>query len=140
MCIRDRYNGEPESCIRRGEYKLLKNLDTRESALYNVVDDLSESNDLSEIYPEIAASLEDQLSDYLSEVGAEKVNQLREIFLKNLANWIPQGESKAETLRKQAATGDAAAAKQLQRLEKHIEWMKEQIIFTKERMALHPVI
>ncbi len=134
------YNGEPESCIRRGEYKLLKNLDTRESALYNVVDDLSESNDLSEIYPEIAASLEDQLSDYLSEVGAEKVNQLREIFLKNLANWIPQGESKAETLRKQAATGDAAAAKQLQRLEKHIEWMKEQIIFTKERMALHPAI
>ena len=64
------YNGEPESCIRRGEYKLLKNLDTQVSALYKINEDLSEENDVSAAYPKIAASLESQMTAYLNDVKA----------------------------------------------------------------------
>ena len=130
------YNGEPESCIRRGEYKLLKNLDTHESALYKISEDLSEENDLSASYPEIAASLESQMTAYLDGVGAENVNGLREIFLENLAVWIPRDEKRAESLRKAVEAGDMSAKGELKRLDRHIPWMKEQVVFTKERMAL----
>jgi arylsulfatase A-like enzyme len=130
------YNGEPESCIRRGEYKLLKNLDTKESALYKISEDISEENDLSAAYPGIKSSLERQLTDYLDEVGAENVNQLRKIFLANLAKWIPREEIRVASLRKAFEAGDASSEKELLRLEKHLGWMKEQVIFTEERMAL----
>ena len=46
---------------------------------------------------------------------------------------------RAESLRKAVQSGDASVKKELQRVEKHIEWMKEQIIFTHERMAMSTV-
>ncbi|NQY32780.1 MAG: sulfatase, partial [Coraliomargarita sp.] len=49
------YNGEPESAIRRGNFKLLKNLDTKQAALYQLNQDLSEQRDVSASYPEVAA-------------------------------------------------------------------------------------
>ena len=67
------------------------------------------------------------------------MNGLREIFLDNLAIWIPRDEKRAESLRKAVQSGDASVKKELQRVEKHIEWMKEQIIFTQERMAMSTV-
>ena len=79
------YNGEPESSIRRGDFKLLKNLDTQVVALYKLSDDLSEKHDLKSFYPEIAASLEQQMMEYLDSVGAEDVNELRALFKKHHA-------------------------------------------------------
>ena len=131
------YNGEPESAIRRGDFKLLKNLDTQKSALYKLEDDLSEQRDLSASYPEMAASMEKQMTDYLDSVGAEDVNELRADFLKNIEGpWLKDAQARAERLRPNAASGDVSAKKQLDETEKYIKWLKQEAIFTRERMAL----
>ena len=131
------YNGEPESAIRRGDFKLLKNLDTQKSALYKLEDDLSEQRDLSASYPEVAASMEKQMTDYLDSVGAEDVNELRADFLKNIEGpWLKDAQARAERLRPNAASGDVSAQKQLDETEKYIKWLKQEAIFTRERMAL----
>ena len=131
------YNGEPESSIRRGDFKLLKNLDTQEVALYKLCEDLSETRDLKSSYPEMAASLEQQMTEYLDSVGAEDVNQLRAGFLKNIeGEWLTNAETRADSLRAAAAAGDAHAQQQLAESERYIKWMKQEAIFTRERMAL----
>ena len=131
------YNGEPESAIRRGDYKLLKNLDTRKAALYKLGDDLSEERDLSASYPELAASMEQQMTEYLDSVGAEDVNQLRAFFLSNIeGEWLANAEKRADSHRAAAAAGDAEAQKQLAEAEKYVKWLKQEAKFTRERMAL----
>ena len=131
------YNGEPESSIRRGDFKLLKNLDTQAIALYKLSDDLSEKHDLKSSYPEMAASLEQQMMEYLDSVGAEDVNQLRAGFLKNIeGEWLTKAEARADSNRAAAAAGNAQAQQQLAEAEKYIKWLKQEAIFTRERMAM----
>ena len=131
------YNGEPESSIRRGDFKLLKNLDTQKSALYQLSEDLSEKNDLSASYPEMAATMEQQMTEYLDSVGAEQVNDLRAGFLKNIeGEWLDGAEARADSHRAAAASGDAQAKKQLAEAEGYIKWLKQEAIFTRERMGL----
>lgn len=131
------YNGEPESSIRRGDFKLLKNLDTQAVALYKLSDDLSEKHDLKSFYPEMAASLEQQMMEYLDSVGAEDVNELRAGFLKNIeGEWLTKAEARADSNRVEAAAGDTQAQRQLAEAEKYIKWLKQEAIFTRERMAM----
>jgi len=131
------YNGEPESAIRQGDFKLLKNLDTRKTALYDMREDLSEGNDLSAERPEMAATLEQKLTRYLDQVGAETVNQLRRFYLHDIeTSWLENAEKRAEELRPAAKAGNAEAEKKLAEAEKYVGWLKEQVIFTRERMAL----
>lgn len=132
------YNGEPESAIRKGHYKLLKNLDTRKTQLYDLREDLSERTDLSRTRPELAASMERQLTQYLDDVGAETVNQLRGYFLHNIeSQWLTDAIRRADSHRPDAEAGDPDARNRLAKAEKHVQWLKEQIVFTRERMALH---
>lgn len=131
------YNGEPESSIRRGDYKLLKNLDTQTSALYKLSEDLPERNDLSASYPEIVATLEQQMMEYLESVGAEQVNELRAGFLKNIEGvWLDRAQERADSYRSAAAAGDSPAKEQLVEVEGYIKWLKQEAIFTRERMGL----
>jgi len=132
------YNGEPESAIRQGDFKLLKNLDTRESALYDMRSDLSEQNDLSATHPEMAATLERKLTRYLDQVGAETVNQLRRYYLHDIeTSWMENAEKRAEKLRPAAEAGDPATQKELEKAEQYVSWLKKQVVFTRERMALN---
>ncbi len=133
------YNGEPETAIRQGDFKLLKNLDTRETALYDMRADLSESTDLSATHPEMAISMDRQLTRYLASVDAETVNQLRGYFLHDIeTSWLANAEKRVTKLRPLAKMGDLTAQKDLKEAEKYVSWLKEQVIFTRERMALNP--
>ena len=132
------YNGEPESSIRSGDYKLLINLDSKEKALFNIRDDIGEAKDLSATQPELASALAARLDAYLKAVDAESVNRLRGYFLDNITKrWLPHEEKRVIELREQAKGGDPLVLKELARVEKYIVWLKEQIVFTKKRMALH---
>ena len=73
------FNGEPESAIRLGDYKLIKNIDSKQTWLFDVSKDIEESNDLSSAMPTKANELEKLLSDYLEKHGAENVMDLRKI-------------------------------------------------------------
>lgn len=61
----------PASAIRKGDWKLIKNLVTGKSGLYNLKTDIGETLDLSLLYPEKASELYKLLSDWQNDTGAE---------------------------------------------------------------------
>jgi hypothetical protein len=106
-------------------------------ALYKLSEDISEKHDLKSSYPEMAASLEQQMMEYLDSVGAEEVNQLRAGFLRNIeGEWLTKAEARADSNRVAAAAGNVQAQQQLAEAEKYIKWLKQEAIFTRERMAM----
>jgi arylsulfatase A-like enzyme len=70
------YAGVPISAIRLGDYKFMRQLNTGEERLHNVVRDLSESKNLIKDIPEKAAAMAKQLDDYLKEVNAHKIEDV----------------------------------------------------------------
>ena len=63
--------GEPSSIIREGEWKLIHYYEDGRNELYNLKNDLEESNDVSEKYLSIANELHKTLFEYLKTVGAK---------------------------------------------------------------------
>lgn len=65
--------GFPASAIRMGDYKLIEDLEDGELELYNLRDDISEHNNLLQLYPERAASMHQALGDWRKTVGAKSL-------------------------------------------------------------------
>ena len=63
--------GEPSSIIRRGDWKLIHYYEDGRKELYNLAKDLGETTDLAAAHPETVEKLEQELFDYLTEVGAK---------------------------------------------------------------------
>ena len=55
----------PQSAIRKGDYKLVYEWDTKNAQLFNLVDDLSEKKDLSKEKPELAQQLTAELKAHV---------------------------------------------------------------------------
>ena len=70
------YAAAPINAIRMGDYKLMRQLNTGETRLYNVVKDLREQNDLSKTMPEVAKKLADSMDSYLEKVNARKLDEV----------------------------------------------------------------
>ena len=63
---------EPQSAIRLGDYKLIDFPASKRRLLFNLKNDIGESTDLSQIKPDVADKLSQQLNQYLISVNAEK--------------------------------------------------------------------
>lgn len=63
---------EPHSAIRLGDYKLIDFPVSKRRLLFNLKHDFGESTDLSQIEPDVANKLSQQLNQYLISVDAEK--------------------------------------------------------------------
>ena len=50
--------------------------------------------------------------------------------------WLTNAEARADSNRVEAAAGDTQAQRQLAEAEKYIKWLKQEAIFTRERMAM----
>ena len=61
----------PQTAIRRDNYKLIWELDSDRTYLFDLNIGLSETTDLTRFRPEIADSLFDELKGYLHEVGTK---------------------------------------------------------------------
>ena len=61
----------PASAIRKGDWKLIENLVTGNTSLYNLASDIGEQMDLSELYPDKTKELYDLLQKWQQEVKAE---------------------------------------------------------------------
>ncbi len=61
----------PYSIIRAGDWKLIKRYESKTFELFNLKDDLSETNELSERMPEKVAELDAELSIWLRNSGAK---------------------------------------------------------------------
>jgi arylsulfatase A-like enzyme len=61
----------PSSVIRRGPWKLIETFDPEGVELYNLADDLGETNNLAAAKPELAGELRRELDAWRKDVGAE---------------------------------------------------------------------
>ena len=60
----------PAGAVRNGKWKLVENYETGSTELFNLEDDMSESNDLKFTHPEKAKNLYDMLQSWKTETGA----------------------------------------------------------------------
>lgn len=60
----------PHSAVRDGKYKLIKFYHHERVELYDLSQDIGETNNLSESLPDVTQKLEAQLATYLKEIGA----------------------------------------------------------------------
>ncbi len=63
--------GGPQTAILLGDMKLIKYYETGETRLYNIVDDIGETNDLSIALPKQAAELEALMGEHLAAIDAQ---------------------------------------------------------------------
>ena len=136
------FSGEPESAVRLGDYKLIKNIDTGKTWLFDVVKDIDEDNDLSEIMPERKSKLEEILTNYLEEHDAENVMDFRKKRRKIIVETaIPTEEKRLiqirEDLLKVSGTGKVELEARLAKTKNFLKWLKSQIIFIDDRSKLH---
>lgn len=61
----------PAAAMRQGDWKLVENLVSGETSLYNLKADISEASDLTEMYPDKSKALYALLKRWQQEVGAE---------------------------------------------------------------------
>ena len=95
------YSGIPMSVIRDGDYKLVMNLITKEVRLYNLADDIGETNDLTKKMPEKTDHLHKRLLDYLKQADAEDIKdmlaarrrQVNEQIEREMKNPVPNKEN-----------------------------------------------
>jgi len=64
------HHGTPASAIRRGPYKLIRDYQTEGYELYNLEDDISESNNLALALPELTSSMAKALDQWLLNMNA----------------------------------------------------------------------
>lgn len=100
------YAGQPISAIRVGDYKLMRQLNTREVKLFDVVSDIGETQDLSKSMPDKAAELEKRLDDYLTRVGAWKMVDVYETRQAELKGWIARAEENIAKWERELRTKD----------------------------------
>lgn len=65
------HHGEPAGAVRKGNWKLIENLVNRKTYLYNLKYDISEGNDLSDLYPDKKQELLSLLKNWQKDVKAE---------------------------------------------------------------------
>lgn len=78
----------PMSAIRDGDDKLVMNLHTGETRLYDLRQDLGETTDLSAAMPEKAERLRERLRSYLEEVDAENLDDMFDARMRELARYL----------------------------------------------------
>jgi len=95
------FDSLPMSTIRWGDYKLVKDLNTNQTRLFNLTEDIGETKDQTKSMPSIARELHEQLTAYLEEVNAEKIEDLRAGRKKQLYLWIERDEKELQKLQEQ---------------------------------------
>ena len=68
----------PGSAIRQNQWKLVEFYEDETVELYNLNEDISEQNDVSEKYPEKAKALKEEMHEYIDERGGEYPRKLKQ--------------------------------------------------------------
>jgi len=93
----------PASAIVDGNMKLIINLHTGETKLFDLVKDIAEQHDLSMKYPKRSAELKAKLEAYLMDVEAESLEAMYEARVEQIDGEVKRARSeehKAQILRK----------------------------------------
>ena len=102
---------EHNAAVRDGDWKLIEFFEDSSLELYNLRDDLSESNNLAQAKPELAKQLQQQLAAWRSEVGARMPTKNPKYDPKQADQWWSRGSNKPldiEAMRKRYETKQAS--------------------------------
>ena len=134
------HTGDPESAVRMGDYKLIKNLDTLDVELYDVSSDISERHDLSASMPELVKKLDQQRSSYLDSVDAETVTLIRRNYVELLEDsWIANGRKRFEKLKTDLRTDPTNKQKafKVDISKNHVEFQDRQLSRSRALIQMH---
>ena len=82
----------PITAYRNGDYKLMRQLNSGELKLFNVVDDMGEQHDLAKEMQEKTAEMVRALDAYLEKVGAWTMDEVYSTRVSELEMWISQDQ------------------------------------------------
>jgi len=108
------YAGTPVSAIRSGDYKLIMHLNTGQSKLFNLAEDIGEENDLSKSMPGKTRTLKKKLKDYLQDVDAEDIRDMRAARRTELLEYKARTKKNINRIRKKIKNADKQEKKALQ--------------------------
>jgi len=99
------YAGVPIQMVRMGDYKFMRQLNTDETRLHNVVTDIGEKKNLVSEMPERAAAMDAILQEYLKEVDAEKIEDMYTARFEELEGYKKRVHEEIAKRRAQLAAG-----------------------------------
>ena len=107
------------SAVRIGAFKLIMNLNTGDTRLFNVVEDIGEQKDLSRVMSDKSKDMKKRLLAYLKAVDAEDIKDMRAARRAELQRHLEKAEKEGNEKR---AAAHRAAIKRLERSVKLVEW------------------
>jgi len=110
----------PVTAIRKGKYKLIRQLNTGEELLFDLDKDLQEQNSLTKEMPEVVAQLSKELDAYLDKVGAEKIDDIFAAQYEDMTLQMEKIKEKYEKLIKKSGDDQAKIAKLAEKQEKEL--------------------
>ena len=127
----------PITAYREGDYKLMRQLNTGEIKLFNLVDDMGETKDLAQAMPEKTAEMVCKLDAYLEKVGAWTMDEVYAARAEELEMWVERGKREIAELELQITTPNLSPAdrKQLQAQLKSVQTNFERHSNNLERQA-----
>jgi arylsulfatase A-like enzyme len=87
------YYQVPLSCIRIGDFKFLRNMNTNEMKLFNVKDDYREQHDLAASMPEKVSEMDKILRNYIDEVDGGDVTDVYQAIYETLDDFEKRNET-----------------------------------------------
>jgi hypothetical protein len=115
----------PVSALRKGNFKLIRQLITSEELLFDLENDLSEKRNLAAQMPELVATLSNELDDYLEKVGAEDVQNVFEAQYKHITEQMAAIEMKYAGLIEASSDDPAKIAKLSVARDKQLESLRK---------------
>lgn len=91
----------PITAYRDGDYKLMRHLNTGEIKLFNLVDDMGETKDLSVAMPEKTADMVRKLDAYLEKVGAWTMEEVYKTRIEELEMWVERGQQEVSRIQQE---------------------------------------
>lgn len=134
------HTGEPESVIRRGNFKLRKNLDTLDVKLFDVTKDISEKYNLSQSMSDLVEELDRLRSGYLDSVNAETVTLTRRNYVELLkGGWIENGRKRLAKLKAELAADpdNKQKAFKVNVSQNHVDFQDRQLKRSSELIQIH---
>ena len=117
----------PITSYRNGDYKLMRQLNTGEVKLFNVVTDMGESKELSKIMPDKTKEMIRDLDAYLKKVGAWTMKEVYNTRKEELEDWLMRDKKEVTEINLQLARADSNAAE--------IKKLKAELKFIQLRQA-----
>lgn len=103
------FDSLPMACIIRGDYKLVQDLNTSEARLFDLSKDIGENSDVTPEHPILASDMLKTLENYLEDVEAEDLEELRINREADLRKWTVRDKAMVKELKEKIAkTSDPA--------------------------------